>query len=405
MGKGLVIGKRRVRFRFFVFLFAVIMGCYYLIYISTGTPAYGIVQYGEILLKDEGDALVIRQEKVYDAPEYGRVNFLVAEGESVEKEAPVAILYKANYREELVYQLYNVQEKILLYQQENIVQEIIDKDLEKVEKDIVGTVASIQIAIRDLQLDKLDDYEKKLRSLFSSRQKMFDQKMRSDPYLERLYKEEAELNKQLEEWKVELVAPESGLISFSLDGMEDILGEKAVNYITIEDFKSFYGKDVLKQADSGEDAKAEQPFFKIVQPGKWYIACLVSKPQINYVEGQEVDVSFIGPQEEQAIRGRVYRVVQEKGETLVVVEFDEKVEDFLNKRSVEVEINKSFQGFMVNASAIVTRRGEKGVRVIREDSEVFVPVEMVATDGDNAIISERGEGKQLELHAKVRIER
>lgn len=405
MGKGLVIGKRRVRFRFFVFLFAFITGGWYLVHMFTKTPVYGIVQYGEISLKDEGAALVIRQENVYDAPEYGRVNFLVAEGESVEKEAPVAVLYKANYREELVYQLYNIQEKILLYQQENIVQEIIDKDLEKVEKDIASTAVSIQTAIRDLQFDKLDDYEKKLRSLFSSRQKILAQKMKSDPYLERLYKEEAELNEQLEEWKVELVAPESGFISFSLDGMEDILGEKAINYISIEDFKSFYGKDVMNQEGSGEDAKAEQPFFKIVQPGKWYIACLVSKPQINYAEGQEVDVSFIGPQEEQVIKGRVYRVVQGKGETLVIVEFGEKVEDFLNKRSVEVEISKSFQGFMVNASAVVTRRGEKGVRVIREDSEVFVPVEMVATDGQNAIISEKGEGRQLELNAKIRIER
>ncbi|MFO7154814.1 MAG: HlyD family efflux transporter periplasmic adaptor subunit [Caldicoprobacter oshimai] len=404
MGKDLVIGRRRVRFRFFVFLFMAIMGCYYLIYSSARSPVYGIVQYGEMLLKDRGDALVIRQESVYEAPEYGRVTFLVAEGEPVEKEAPVAVLYKANYKEELVYQLYNVQEKILSYQQENIVQEIIDKDLERVEKEIAGTVASIQIVVRDLQLDNLDDYEKRLRSLFASRQKILNQKMKPDPYLERLYKEESELNRQLEEWKVELVAPESGLISFSLDGMEDILGAKAVNYITIEDFKSFYGKDVWEQEDDGKEAKADQPFFKIVQPGKWYVACLISNSQINYVEGEEVDVSFIGPQV-QTIKGRVYRVVEEKGEILVIVEFNEKVEDFINKRSVKVEISKNFQGFMVPADAVVTRWGEKGIKVVRENSETFIPVEVVASDGESAIIVEKGESKQLELHAKVRIER
>jgi len=404
MGKDLVIGRRRVRFRFFVFLFMAIMGCYYLIYSSARSPVYGIVQYGEMLLKDRGDALVIRQESVYEAPEYGRVTFLVAEGEPVEKEAPVAVLYKANYKEELVYQLYNVQEKILSYQQENIVQEIIDKDLERVEKEIAGTVASIQIVVRDLQLDNLDDYEKRLRSLFDSRQKILNQKMKPDPYLERLYKEESELNRQLEEWKVELVAPESGLISFSLDGMEDILGAKAVNYITIEDFKSFYGKDVWEQEDDGKEAKADQPFFKIVQPGKWYVACLISNSQINYVEVEEVDVSFIGPQV-QTIKGRVYRVVEEKGEILVIVEFNEKVEDFINKRSVKVEISKNFQGFMVPADAVVTRWGEKGIKVVRENSETFIPVEVVASDGESAIIVEKGESKQLELHAKVRIER
>lgn len=404
MGKGLVIGRRRVRFRFFVFLFGVILGCYFLIRASTSTPVYGIVQYGEVLLKDKGGALVIRQEKAYNAPEYGRVNFLVAEGEMVEKEDPVAVLYKANYKEELVYQLYNVQERILLYQQENILQDIIDKDLEKVEKDIASTVLSIQVAVRDLQFDKLDDYEKRLRSLFANRQKILDQKTKPDPYLERLYKEEAELNKQLEEWKIELVAPESGIISFSLDGLESILGEEAVNYITVKDFKGFYGEDAHREEDEEEGAKAEQPFFKIVQPGKWYAACLISEPQINYAEGQEVDVSFIGPQM-QTIKGRVYNIVREKGEVLVIVEFNEKIEDFISKRSVEVEISKSFQGFMVPADAVVTRRGEKGIMVVREESEVFIPVEMVAMDDEYAIISEKGESKQLELHAKVRIKR
>ena len=153
MGKGLVIGNRRVRFRFFVFLFLCIAGCYFIIGMFDRSYSYGIVEYGELLLNDMGDALVIRQEEVYNAPEYGKVIFLLAEGESVEKEQPVAIVYKANFKEELVYQLYNVREKILSYQQENILQDVMDKDIEKLEKEISETIMSIQTSIRDNQLE------------------------------------------------------------------------------------------------------------------------------------------------------------------------------------------------------------------------------------------------------------
>jgi putative membrane fusion protein len=226
--------------------------------------------------------------------------------------------------------------------------------------------------------------------------------MAPDPYIEKLYREEAELNKQLEEWKVELVAPESGFISFSLDGMEDILGIKAVNYIAVKDFKNFYGKEVL-QKDDGQ-AKAAQPFFRIVEPGKWYAACLIHDPQMTYEKGQEVDVSFLGTQINK-IQGKVYRVAQEKEGSIVIIEFNDNVEQFINCRSIRVEISKKFQGFMVPADAVVSRQGERGVRIVRGDSNAFIAVNVVASDDESAIIEEKGGLKEIELHTKVLIER
>ncbi len=198
MGRGLVIGNRRIRVRFFIFLFLVIAGCYYIIDLFRVPPSYGIIQYGEIVLCDKGDALIIRQEDVYQAPEYGKVTFLVAEGDIVNSEDPLAILYKSNYKEELVYQLYNVQEKIMSYQQENILKDVIDKDLQKVQEDIFQTIVSIETAVRDGQMEGLDRKEKGLRSLFDKQQKVLDKKITPDHYLEQLYKDETKLNKQLE---------------------------------------------------------------------------------------------------------------------------------------------------------------------------------------------------------------
>ena len=74
MNKGLVIGNRRIRFRF-IFLILCIVGCYYISRIFNRSYSYGIVEYGELSLNDKGDALVIRQEEVYNAPEYGKSIF------------------------------------------------------------------------------------------------------------------------------------------------------------------------------------------------------------------------------------------------------------------------------------------------------------------------------------------
>jgi len=401
MGKGLVIGNRRIRFRFFVFLFLIIAGFYFILNALNRSYTYGIVEYGELTLNDTGDALIIRQEEVYSAPEYGKVTFLLAEGENVEKEQPIAVVYKANYKEELVYQLYNVREKILSYQQENILQDVIDNDIEKIEKEISDAIISIQVSVRDTQLEGLDKKEKKLRSLFDNRQRIFDKKTTPDHYLEQLYAQEAELNNQLEEWRLELVAPQSGLVSFSLDSMEDILDIKSVNYLTINDFVNLTTQEVIETEE--DEAGDEQPFFRIINPDKWYMACLVKEPVILYEDGQDVEVSFIGLQSE-TLEGKVYRIEKGQEGCLLIVEFNDKIESFINVRRAKTEISKKFQGFMVPADAIVTRRGRKGVMTVKDDSKIFVEVNVIASDGQNAIIEKEGESGDLELHTKVLIE-
>ena len=79
-----------------------------------------------------------------------------------------------------------------------------------------------------------------------------------DHYLEQLYAQEAEINNQLEEWRLELVAPQSGLVSFSLDSMEDILDIKSVNYLTINDFVNLTTQEVIETEE--DEAGDEQPF-------------------------------------------------------------------------------------------------------------------------------------------------
>ena len=64
--------QRGVRFRFFLyFCFLCIAGCYFIIGILIVPIPMVLLNMEELLLNDKGDALVIRQEEVYNAPEYG----------------------------------------------------------------------------------------------------------------------------------------------------------------------------------------------------------------------------------------------------------------------------------------------------------------------------------------------
>ena len=54
----------------------------------------------------------------------------------VEKDDLVAILYKENYNKTMMEDLYKIKQKIADYQNKNLVQDLMDEDYDKVQKDI-----------------------------------------------------------------------------------------------------------------------------------------------------------------------------------------------------------------------------------------------------------------------------
>ena len=70
--------------------------------------------------------------------------------------------------------------------------------------------------MQDTQLEGLDKKEeKKLRSLFDNRQRIFDKKTARITILSScMLKKSQEINNQLENGELELVAPQSSLVSF-----------------------------------------------------------------------------------------------------------------------------------------------------------------------------------------------
>src|SRR5690606_4160730 len=104
-----------------------------------------------------------------------------------------AVLYKKDYDEDLIDDLYKIKQKIANYQKKNIVQDILDSDYDKLETDINEAVKNIQLLVCDNSLESLEYQEKQLRNLLIRRQEFLNKKITPDQYLQKLYEEEAKL--------------------------------------------------------------------------------------------------------------------------------------------------------------------------------------------------------------------
>ena len=227
--------------------------------IRIGEKRYGTVEYGSITSWDQGDGLIVRDEQIFRVDSYGKIEYFAADGEMVEKDELLAVLYKKDYDEDLIDDLYKIKQKIANYQKKNIVQDILDSDYDKLETDINEAVKNIQLLVCDNSLESLEYQEKQLRNLLIRRQEFLNKKITPDQYLQKLYEEEAKLSQQIDEWKIDIVAPDTGIVSFQLDGLEEILNIGSLDYMTIEEFLAISNN--LSIQDMQTEEEIECPFL------------------------------------------------------------------------------------------------------------------------------------------------
>ncbi|MEG2189012.1 MAG: HlyD family efflux transporter periplasmic adaptor subunit, partial [Christensenella sp.] len=79
-----------------------------------------VVKQGTIPFEKQVPVVVVRDEQVVTAQNYGKANYIASGGDRVEAEAPVMEVYKWGYNEKVMNDLIDYQTKIEQYQQNGL---------------------------------------------------------------------------------------------------------------------------------------------------------------------------------------------------------------------------------------------------------------------------------------------
>lgn len=366
--------------------------------IRIGEKRYGTVEYGSITSWDQGDGLIVRDEQIFRVDSYGKIEYFAADGEMVEKDELLAVLYKKDYDEDLIDDLYKIKQKIANYQKKNIVQDILDSDYDKLETDINEAVKNIQLLVCDNSLESLEYQEKQLRNLLIRRQEFLNKKITPDQYLQKLYEEEAKLSQQIDEWKIDIVAPDTGIVSFQLDGLEEILNIGSLDYMTIEEFLAISNN--LSIQDMQTEEEIEWPLFKLINPSKWYLVCHIPTTDIFYEKNDVLNIKLLGSHEE-VLEGIVYKIDRGNDSSLIILELTEGIDSIVHTRRLPVEIGKTTEGLLVPSSSIIKNNGKTGVEFVYRGEICFVEVKIKAMNDEKAVVEKVGDVEGLNIHDKV----
>ncbi|MGI6168947.1 MAG: HlyD family efflux transporter periplasmic adaptor subunit [Christensenellales bacterium] len=393
--------KIRIKLRFFVILAVVLIAGLVLILIPK-QPATMRLTQGALAYESTKDAVFVRDEQVYKSATWGKVTYLAAEGERVQKGAQVAVVYKGGYNDKVLQDLFVVQQEISDYITTNVLQGVlnteleasnveIDKATQRIKKAVAGTSNEDLLVLEQLLLDQMDRRQTQIRETVEN----------PDEEYAALIQEEQALLERLQSWKTEVMAQDAGMVSFYFDGCEDFLSPDAIDTLTRSDLDN-----ILQGKSPGKavDASTGEPLYRLVNNYKWY--CLIRVEEDNSTElaaDLKYNISFEGFYD-RPYEGKVVSSKPLDTGTLFVVEMSEDIGPMLSVRQATANLKKSYEGIVAPLDAIKSNAdGVAGIYVVGGDKAEFVPVEIEYDDGENAVIHSAQEGLELQSNMLIQL--
>lgn len=330
-------------------------------------------------------ALIIRNENVVkdesglsSAALNNMIQTHVSDGEYVKRYKNVATMYKNGSSEETA-AIGQKLAKVI----DRINQITSSKSKDAFLEDVSKLELNMSEYVRDMAKYSI---KRDVRSLSSVKSKMeiaTDKKNSADgekikKELEKLNKEKQGYEKSLENLKIELYSPSSGIFSAKMDGYEEILTANSIDEITVDDFERIYKED--KENNSG---------CKIIDNYQWYAAIEVDKKRAaEFKEGEQVFLRFSTINKD--FTACIESISKAKsGKNIICISSDEYDVDISTLRKTDITLIKNiFSGLKIPSEAIKQKDGKTGVYAIKGKTVTFVETVITYNDGENAIVKE-----------------
>ncbi len=318
----------------------------YAVYLLVKQPTDKVtVENGTLYLEETDIGYVIRDEKVVKGNNYKNgMEQIKTEGEKTAKGESIYRYYSKN-ESDLTKQIAELDSKI---------QEALDGQTDLFSSDIKlienQLDEKIELLNKTTDLAKLTEYKKEITKLISKKASIAGENSPSGSYLKKLYNQRTKLEEQLNSGAEYIKAPESGIVSYKVDGLEETLTPD--NFSTLS--KEFLEKLNLK---TGQIIATNDECGKVINNFKCYIATISDSKQAKEAKvGDSVKVMLSN---NKTIEAKIQYISQENDdEMLLVLEINKQIEELTNYRKISFNlIWWSYSGLKVPNSAIVEQDG------------------------------------------------
>ncbi|NLW39751.1 MAG: hypothetical protein GXY96_02340 [Tissierellia bacterium] len=354
----------------------------------------------EIEEKIATEAIILRRESLYKAEGEGIVEIYVEHGERVAAGTKIAKITFLEDTSTLDQQLKEVEDRIQVLAQTEIDVNRLKEDENQLEMDIDSIIVEIQNSIATGDYDKTETLKDKLSIFHDKKRHIGRDNTLINQSLENLKTRREEIKSQIANNSLDYFSNEAGIVSFKIDGYEEIYSVGNKEEYAYSDFKNLASKERI--VSNKDRIQINEPIFKIVDNFEWYMIIKIDdvKDITNYEEGDSILLTgedIIGE-----LRGSIEKININGTKGLILAKFNREFEPYLEKRYLPVDIIKfKHDGYKIPKKALVINDGIKGVYVKDISGIVkFVPVEIIREDEEFAYISQGDKNSNIDVKGK-----
>ncbi len=293
------------------------------VFIQNPTDTFRVEQ-GKIYQEERGIGYIIREETVTKGSNYKNgMEQIKSEGEKVAKDEAIFRYYSSG-EDTLIKKIEDLDAKI----EEAMAKEKLDfpRDVKLLDKQIEDKIVSLE-KVNDMQTIK--ETKREIANNITKKAKIAGELSPAGSYLKKLVDERSKYENQLNEGIEALKAPISGVVSYKVDGYEEVLTPNDFSNLSTSFFEDLNLKTGQVVADSKESAK-------IINNFECYIACSLNSEQAKTAEvGDSVKLRLPNDTE---VTGKIVHISNEEENVLIVFEINRQVKALVGYRKISFDI-------------------------------------------------------------------
>ena len=322
---------------------------------------------------------------------YQQLGHVVAEAVAdehtlVKKNDIVAYVYSLEYSEKKLQELNRTRKNIQDYHKVVLGKEL-DSQLEVYDLNVKQKALELKSLVLRTTHGNLLKLIDQLTDAMEQRRQYMSANMRSDAKLIKYYDDETQKLNSIESWRTARTADRDGVVSFYMDGYESALSVDRLEELSVADMRAVLAGESL----DGSASRTVTPIYRIVDQNKWYLSVLSADGSWNPVIGTLYNFQLEG-YEDLVYSGTVIRVQKTGSTVMAQLEVTDPIGPLIYQRAGNVVLGTNLSGLLVPSRAVSQMNGQSGVWLYDVPGGTFVPVEVLSTDGDIALIQATVDG-------------
>lgn len=304
-------------------------------------PNFSFVTTGAVEHTIGARALIVRDEDTINCVNSGELVTQITEGSRVAKDQELAIVVPDEMKS-VVQDLRNVQSQISDVQQELIMSGgVTEADViyRNYNKNLSAILDSVRFDSMGGNLSNMSSYGSSVNVILDEREDEMSRIDFDDERISVLRTDEAVYEAQVEKYASRISAHRPGIVSFRLDGQENVLDYNMFLSLPVSDIKSYINNSV-GAISSDLSVEADTPVVRIAQNESQYISVFLSASDAaasDFAVGTLHDINI--RTEGVAIDNcKVVRCESDNSGMLITFETSRYVEALLDLRTVDIEI-------------------------------------------------------------------